>query len=157
MAEAFQTTATGCGKVTSLSVYLDASSTATKLVAGLYADASGHPGALIAQGSGTSLVAGWNDIPITSATVTQGSPYWIAILGTQGGVAQFRDGSSGCSSETSQQTNLTTLPQSWTSGTVYSSCPVSAFAGSIGCGMGGEVAVLLPPLLMLRRWRRRRL
>jgi hypothetical protein len=35
MAEAFQATATACGKVTTLNIYLDASSTATQLVAGL--------------------------------------------------------------------------------------------------------------------------
>src|ERR1700730_3509329 len=57
-AEAYQTTASASGTVTKLSVYVDTGSTATKLIAGVYGDAGGHPGTLLAQGSLTSPVAG---------------------------------------------------------------------------------------------------
>ncbi|HME68602.1 MAG TPA: PQQ-binding-like beta-propeller repeat protein [Myxococcota bacterium] len=117
VAEAFQTTVTASGAVTALHIYLDASSTATKLVAGLYADSAGHPGALISQGSTINLVApGWNVIPLSFWPVDKGTPYWIAVLGTQSGALGFRDGTGGCVSETSQENSLTALPLKWTTG-----------------------------------------
>jgi hypothetical protein len=132
LAEAFQTTASACGTVTSLSIYLDSSSTVTKLFAGLYADASGHPGALMAQGSNSAaLTAGaWNKITIPGGIVTAGQPYWLAILGTNSGLLRFRDGKGGCLSETSAQSNLTSLPSSWATGAIYSSCPASGYGSS---------------------------
>ncbi len=126
-AEAFQATAGASGTVGVLSIYIDASSTATTLVAGLYADSAGHPSTLISQGTGSQLTPGvWNNIPISGAIVTAGTPYWLGILGTQSGILRFRDGS-GCKSESSQQTNLTTLPSTWVSGTVWPSCPLSGY------------------------------
>ena len=50
LAEAFRTTASTTGPVSWLTVYLDSSATATELVAGLYADAAGKPGALLTTG-----------------------------------------------------------------------------------------------------------
>lgn len=50
-AQAFQAKATLTGWVTSLSVYLDGGSTATNVVAGLYANSSGHPSTLLTQGT----------------------------------------------------------------------------------------------------------
>ena len=49
-AEAFKATATTTGTVATLSVYVDTGSTATTLIAGLYADAAGKPGALLGSG-----------------------------------------------------------------------------------------------------------
>ena len=126
-AEAFQTTAVTSGTVGVLSIFVDAKSTAKTLVAGLYADSAGHPGALISQGTTSQLTAGgWNDIPISGAVVTSGTPYWLAILGTQSGTLGFRDGG-GCKSEESQQTNLTALPATWVSGKAWPSCPLSGY------------------------------
>jgi outer membrane protein assembly factor BamB len=131
-AEAFQVTASASGTVSTLSIYVDASSTATTMFAGIYAESSGHPGALIAQGSSSQLTAGaWNTIPIPGAIVSAGTPYWIAILGTQSGTLSFRDTTGGCLSETSGQTNLTALPSTWVTGTVYPTCPLSGY-GSAG-------------------------
>jgi outer membrane protein assembly factor BamB len=128
-AEAFPTTASSSGTVTTLWIYLDGSSTATKLVAGLYADSAGHPGALIAQGSSTALNASaWNAVTIPGAIVTAGQPYWIAILGTNSGQLHFRDGAA-CNSEGNAQSGLTALPSTWATGQVWSSsCPLSAYA-----------------------------
>jgi putative pyrroloquinoline-quinone binding quinoprotein len=134
-AEAFPTLASASGTVGKLSVYLNASSTATTLLAGLYRDSGGgHPGALIAQGSSSQLQAGaWNSISIPGAIVAAGTKYWIAILSPQNasGTLQFRNGKAGCTSETSAQTNLTALPLTWVTGKVWSSCPLSAY-GSTG-------------------------
>jgi PKD repeat protein len=128
-AEAFQSAASASGTVGSLKIYLDGSSTATKLVAGLYADNAGHPGALIAQGSSTALTpAAWNSVTIIpGAIVTAGQPYWIAILGTNSGLLRFRDRNGGCNSETNAQSNLTSLPSSWATGSIYPSCPLSGY------------------------------
>lgn len=126
LAEAFQATAVASGTVGVLSIYLDASSAAPTLVAGLYSDSNGHPGSLIALGSRSNLTPGaWNDIPIPGAVVSSGTPYWIAILGV-GGTARFRD-ASGCRAENSQQTNLTSLPATWVSGSAWASCPLSGY------------------------------
>src|SRR5580692_5782838 len=46
-AEAFTTTASTSGTVSSLAVYLDVTSQATKVVAGLYTENAGHPGTLL--------------------------------------------------------------------------------------------------------------
>ena len=136
-AEAFPANASAAGTVGKLSLYLDSTSTATTLIVGLYGDSGGgHPGALIAQGNSSQLQAGaWNSIAIPGAIVAAGTRYWIAILSPQNasGTLRFRDGpgAAGCTSETSAQTNLTALPLTWVTGTVWASCPLSAY-GSTG-------------------------
>ncbi|SFK69603.1 Ig-like domain-containing protein [Methylocapsa palsarum] len=131
-AEAFQTTAISSGTVRAISVYVDGSSTARTLIAGIYADSAGHPGPLITQGSSAALTASaWNAVTIPGASVTEGQPYWIAVLGINSGQLSFRDGSGGCKSEVSAQSDLTALPLSWMTGAIYPSCPLSAY-GSIG-------------------------
>jgi PKD repeat protein len=128
-AQAFQTQATVTGLVTHLSVYLDTSSTATKLVAGIYADNNGHPDTLLAQGTLTSPGAGgWKRVSLPATSLTAGKTYWIAIL-SPSDVLQFRDAVSSVSqlSETSAQSTLTTLPSTWTTGTVYYDGQLSAY------------------------------
>jgi glucose/arabinose dehydrogenase len=128
MAEAFETTAAATGTVSSMSVYLDAGSTASRVVLGLYADGGAHPGALLTQGVVTAPTAGaWNAVTVPSASVTAGTRYWTAILGTGSGGLRFRDRSGGCRSETSAQGTLTALPATWTSGSLYTDCPLSAY------------------------------
>ena len=131
-AEAFQTTASLSGTVGSLTVYIDTRSTATKVYLGLYADNNGHPGALLSQASSTSLALGtWNTIPISPVSVVASTRYWIAILGTTAGTPFFRDRASGsCKSESSSQSTLTSLPATWSTGTVYSDCPISAYGSA---------------------------
>jgi hypothetical protein len=131
-AEAFQTTAKASGNVKSLVLYLDASSTAPQLVAGLYADAGGHPGTMLGQGSSTPAVKGaWNPVSLPSTNVVAGTPYWIAILGTGSGTLAFRSSSAGgCNAETDSQISLTSLPSSWSSGAASSNCPASVFGAN---------------------------
>ncbi|HEV7494519.1 beta strand repeat-containing protein [Baekduia sp.] len=128
-AEAYQATANASGSVTQMSLYLDAGSNAAKATIGIYADgASTHPGALLAQGSSTTLTPGaWNTITLPSTALSAGTKYWIALLGSGGGTIRFRDGASGCRSETSSSTALTALPTTWTTGHAYSDCPLSAY------------------------------
>ncbi len=130
LAEAFSVTATTSGTVGTLAVYVDASSTATTLVAGLYAATGGHPGALLTQGLLSKPATGWNTLTVPSAAVAAGTAYWLALLGT-GGTIAFRDRccGGGSAAENSQQANLSTLPATWSSGAQWSDGPVSFYTG----------------------------
>jgi RHS repeat-associated protein len=98
---------------------------------GLYADNAGHPGTLLSQGTVSAPVArGWNAVPVAPASVTLGSNYWIAILSPSGDhAANVVKQATGTSlSEFSQQTTLTSLPSSWSSGASFSAGQISAYA-----------------------------
>jgi PKD repeat protein len=128
-AEAFQTVPTKSNAVTTVQVYLDSSSTATEVVAGIYKDNYGHPGTRIAEGKLSTLKAGaWNSVSISAASVTAGQPYWIAILGTKGQMA-FRDqvGSSTGKMETSASKTLTGLPYTWSGSATKTQAAMSLF------------------------------
>jgi PKD repeat protein len=128
-AEAFQAIPAKSSVATSIQVRLDASSTATELVAGIYRNNNGHPGALVAQGKLSQLKAGaWNAVPISAVSLTAGQPYWIAILGTKGQIA-FLDqvGSSTGLMETSASKTLTALPATWTIGATKAKAAMSVY------------------------------
>jgi hypothetical protein len=124
-------TANASGPLLGLRVYLDDVSVATTLVAGIYADAGGHPGSRIAQGTVRSPQRGaWSTVPLSDASISAGSRYWVAVLGSDGMLA-FRDRSDGsCSSETSASSSLTSLPSVWASGDRWSTCQLSAYGTS---------------------------
>jgi hypothetical protein len=132
LAEAFQYTADGSGTVTELVVYLDASSTASKVVVGLYADnGSDSPGALLAQATIAAPAAGsWNSAAVAGVNVVAGNRYWLAILQptSSTGTIRFRDTDSGGPAQTSLQTNLATLPSTWQTGSTFVNSPLSAYA-----------------------------
>ena len=128
-AAAFQTTASVTGQITGLPVYVDASSASTKLIAGLYADSNGRPGARLATGTLSSPKAGsWNTVALPATNVTAGTKYWIAILSASGEL-KFRDkvGSASLNSETSKSASLTSLPTTWSTGTVSANGPLSGY------------------------------
>ena len=116
------------GTTASISVYVDTSNAAKTLIVGLYSDRKGQPGSLLTQGSSSLLVGGaWNQVSISSAAVSSGRTYWIAVLG-RGGQFEFRDRAAGpCTSEISSQTSLTSLPSAWKTGAQRSTCPISAY------------------------------
>ncbi|NUR76463.1 MAG: Ig-like domain-containing protein [Thermoleophilia bacterium] len=127
-AEAFKATAAATGSVSQLRVYLDAGSTASSVVVGLYSNNAGHPGALLTSGTISAPAAGQNNtVTVSGASVTAGQTYWIAVLGPSGTI-KFRDrGAVGAgSSETSQQATLTSLPATWTTGTSFADGLISA-------------------------------
>lgn len=128
LAQAFPFIDNVSGSAQSIAIYLDSHSRSRTLIAGVYSDASGHPGKLLASGSKRSPTSGaWNTITITSTTVASGSKYWLAVLG-KGGALSLREISSGtCRSENSAQTSLSALPSTWKSGRTSATCPVSAY------------------------------
>jgi len=141
VAEAFRTTATASGTVTTLSVYVDAGSQATTLVAGLYAASGAHPGALLGQGTLAGPAGGaWNVVTVPGVAVTAGTDYWLAILSPSGsGTLRFRDRRGGMAAETSLSAGLGALPATWTTGAGYSDGPLSAY-GSTATGPILQVA-----------------
>jgi hypothetical protein len=130
-AEAFVFTASSSGTVHSLSVYIDSSNTATQVLVGLYNNtASNTPGNLLTYGTiSTPAKGAWNTVTVPNASVTSGVMYWIAVLGpVSAGTVQFRDVGSGGASQVSLQTNLASLPATWSPGTTYFNSPLSAYA-----------------------------
>jgi hypothetical protein len=110
------------------------------VLAAIYADRSGHPGALLASDTLSSPKAGaWNTLPISATTVSSSKSYWIAVLG-KGGKMVFRDRASGpCESVGSSQTSLASMPSAWSTGEQWSTCPVSAYVS------GTAAAVISSP------------
>jgi PKD repeat protein len=121
IAEAVKSTAQKNGVVTAIQFYLDAGSTATELVAGIYGDNNGHPGTLLAQGKLSTLKSGaTNTVSIPGVKLVANTPYWIATLGSKGQINfRIRKGSTSVPIEASKSSSLTTLPSTWTTGSVY--------------------------------------
>ena len=153
-AEAFPFTGATTGSAQSITIYVDSHSTAKTLIAGLYSDHNGHPGALLASGTKGSPGSGaWNLVTIPSTAVASGTKYWVALLG-KAGALYFRDRSNGtCRSENSAQQSLSALPSTWKSGPTWNTCPVSAYvsgtasitpAQPVGSAQGSLTGVLAP-------------
>ncbi|HUA75237.1 MAG TPA: right-handed parallel beta-helix repeat-containing protein [Solirubrobacteraceae bacterium] len=130
-AGAFRVRALSSGAVRTIYVYLAPGSAAGSLSAGIYRDAHGHPGALLASGAAAMSAPGsWSPVPIPRTTLVSGATYWLAVLG-KGGALRYRDRLRGpCASEASSQSSLTALPASWRTGASGASCPLSAYATS---------------------------
>ena len=130
-AEAFQFTATNSATATGVRVYLNATNQADTVTVGVYSDANGAPGTLLGQATSTTPVNGtWNTVALPgNVTITQGTTYWLAILSPrQHGTIGFRDkATGGPQSVVSSQSNLTTLPSTWTSGSSYATTGLSGF------------------------------
>jgi hypothetical protein len=128
-AESFSAIASAAGTARVMCIYLDATNTATQLVAGIYADAAGHPGALLAQGAltATPVNGDFNTIPLPPVPLAAGTRYWISILSPAGspGQLRFRDHHSGHRSssqaepsERSKKEHLAVLPDKWQAGKI---------------------------------------
>jgi hypothetical protein len=144
-AEAFPVRALTTGQVNSFSVYLDSSNRAQTVWVGMYTSANGHPQALLANGLISRPVAGqWNSVILSPVKVEGGTTYWLAVLGVNG-LIHFRDRSGNCRSETGGQ-NLSSLPATWTTGTLWPTCAPSMFetgtatAGSVPRSAGISVS-----------------
>jgi chitodextrinase len=137
-AEAAATTATAGGQINELLVYLTAANAATTVKLGLYSDSAGKPGVLLASGTIASVRNGaWNAAPITPVSVTAGTQYWIALLGS-GGTIAYRDRCCGSGSAVQTASGvLSALPSLWATGTYTGrDGPLSAY---------GDWTVSAPP------------
>ena len=140
-AQAFQYTASASGNVSDIELYVNSGSTATTVLVGLYSDASGRPGSLLASGSLQSPQSkAWNDIKLASnATLAQGTNYWIAVLGTNGKLNYLDTARGSAPSYVDSTKHLTSLPQTYSPGTKYNMSPASAYVN----GSPDTQAVLL--------------
>lgn len=114
-AEVYRTVADEAGAATALRVYVDATSSASALVIGLYGDSGGQPASLLASGRLANPQAGaWNQVTVSGPNLTAGTAYWISVLNPAdgAGVLRWRDraGGSGGAEQTSQSQGLVTLP-----------------------------------------------
>jgi chitodextrinase len=132
-AEAFKYTASSSGSAGALKFYVDSGSAATSLKVGVYSSNGTHPGTLLTSGVINSPAsAAWNTATLSpSVQLTSGTTYWIGFLGT-GGTLKYRDASSGSCSESASGTGLSALPATWTSGSAWPSCNLSAYVVSGG-------------------------
>jgi hypothetical protein len=130
-AEAFAFTALATGDARTLGFYVDSGSAATNLAVGLYSDAGGAPGALLADGSIDAPTAGaWNTVALgADPTLSSGSTYWIGLLGT-GGRLNYRDGAAGSCSESAAPSGIAALPAIWSTGVLWPTCDLSAYVSS---------------------------
>jgi hypothetical protein len=129
VAEAFQYTASASGTATELVLYVDPSASGLQIIVGVYSDVGNSPGSLLAQGSINLPVNGaWNTFSIPPTTITAGTSYWIAVVVPHGlGTVAFRDVPCCGRAQGSSQTNLTTLPATWSPGGNYPNSPLSAY------------------------------
>jgi hypothetical protein len=127
-AEAVRFRALASGLADTIHAYVGRANAASTVIVGLYADANGHPGALLSVGAVIDAVPGsWNAVSIARVSLAAGGVYWLAVLG-RGGSLRYRDRSHGsCSSETSPQGTLAALPTAWRTGATRRSCPLSAY------------------------------
>lgn len=128
MAEAFRQAASAAGTLAALAVYLDGQNTAGTVVVGLYAEAGGHPGTLLTQGTITGARAGtWNTVGVPPVSVQAGVTYWLAVLqpAATGGSLGIRDTSTRSVQSETSGVGLTALPATWTPGASWNSGSVS--------------------------------
>ena len=127
-AEAFPFPARTSGATGAVHVYIDSNDSARTLIVGLYANLNGHPGSLLTTGSLSAPQTGaWDTATVAPTQLVSGTTYWLAVLGT-GGTLRYRDRWHGpCNAQTSRQTNLGALAAQWSTGTLYSTCPISAY------------------------------
>jgi hypothetical protein len=111
VAEANQFAAVASGDATSLVIYIDASNRSTRFALGLYSDAAGVPGTLLAQGTATSVLNGaWNTVAISATALTSGTRYWIARLALAGSDVITRVNNGGSNLDRGDTRSNTSLP-----------------------------------------------
>jgi hypothetical protein len=156
-AEGFEYTAVASGTTGTLSFYVNAGNSASTLKLGIYSDNNGHPGTLLSSGSAASPASSaWTMVNLSPAvTIKSGTTYWIGFLGT-GGTLTYKDSASGSCSESYLTANQTSLPSTWSSGSSWPSCTLSAYvlAGATSTGpktgdINGDNSVNITDLSLL--------
>src|ERR1700733_6848857 len=142
LAQAFEYTASASGSTSSIDVYVNSGTTATKVSVGVYSNSGGKPGSLLASGSIASPKAGaGNALSVGSASITQGTPFCLC-LPRAGGQRNYPDstGQSGAAaSYVESSSGLTSLPANYAPGDEWSASPASFYA------MGSSAAAPAAP------------
>ena len=145
-AQAWSYTATASGSAGSIAFYVDSGNSAPALQLGLYSDLNGAPGTLLGSANVSSPKSGaWDTAALSGGpSVTSGTKYWLAVLGTGGGSVAFRDNAAGtgCATVVSSQSNLVALQQTFSKGMSWNSyCPASFYLS----GSGAQAPASSPP------------
>ena len=135
-AEAFQYTATASGASNDIELYVNKGTTATSVQVGLYSDATGEPGSLLASGTLTKPQAtGWNDVTVQGVSLSKGQNYWIAILPLGGALGYFDTAGGTAPAYAESNQNLSSLPQTYAAGTESNVSPVRAYVNGVPSGL----------------------
>jgi Concanavalin A-like lectin/glucanases superfamily len=128
-AQSYRATSKNKSVITGVKVFLASGSAATELVAGVYSDNAGHPGTLLTQGKRNSPQTNTtNTVVVPPITLEAGKTYWVAILGSKGGIKFSMKTGSTIPTEICKTTGLTTLPATWMPGIVApNNGPISAY------------------------------
>jgi glucose/arabinose dehydrogenase/PKD repeat protein len=130
--EAYAMTATASGPILGLRLHLDPTSEASRMLLGVYSDAAGEAGALLASATAEQLTAGaWNEARLDAPLLlTQGTTYWFAVLNPADstGVLWWNDRASATPGKdrTSRDGDLTAFPANWFIAQRYDAGPLSA-------------------------------
>jgi hypothetical protein len=130
-AQNYRVTSSASESVDRLNIYLDGSSTASKVELGLYAGKSGVAAARLGRCVITAPAAGaWNRCKITAVAVTSGTSYWTGILQPLGTTGTIRYRNSVGSGQTygSAASSLASLPTTWASGNDWGAQTGSVYA-----------------------------
>ena len=126
-ARAFPLVATKSGTARRIRIYLTRATRARVAMLALYTNVKGHPSRRLASGLVRRPRRGrWATVKVSPASVRAHHRYWIALLG-QGGRLAYRGTSGGCTSHSSAQGHLSSLPRRWRNGRRSSLCPISAY------------------------------
>jgi len=114
-AEAFAETPRYSAGLTSLHLYVDASSAATRVRIGLYTSSHGRPTFLLGQTTITDVAPGWNYVQVPTRSLSAGQRVWVAVLSPHGdGALRIRDdAASAPGAQTSLSARLLSLPVFW--------------------------------------------
>lgn len=127
--DAFALRTRAAGTTVAVQVYVDGGSTVRTIAVGIYSDALGRPGSLLAEGSASfPRAGGWTTVAITHARLVAGDTYWLAVLG-DGGVLRYRShGRRLCAGGVAVRVGARRLPILWSDGAtrVRPGCPISA-------------------------------
>jgi hypothetical protein len=129
LADAFAFEPRADGQATQVAFYVDASSTATALEIGVYADAARGPGALLGSAKVTPAPASWATGTLSTAIrVHAGERLWLAVLGVYGGggALAFRTRGGERASQ-ALPLGLAALPSPWGAGAPTTDGPASAY------------------------------
>jgi hypothetical protein len=117
---------------TAASISLDVANPSTGSVQlGLYSsDVNGSPNGLLAAGTISAPIQGWNTVAISPTAIKAGAKYWIAILDLVGVVSYFDTNGSGTDAPMSSSAALKGLPTIWTSGQTWLAGPASVYVSA---------------------------
>jgi hypothetical protein len=132
LAQAFVYTASSSGTTSDMEIYVGSGTTATRVYLGVYSNSAGEPGSLLTSGSISNPTAGaWNDVSVGPTSISSGTTYWLALLGTGGTLAyQDTQGGGGGESYVSSSRSLTSFPAVYSSGHEWAASPASIYVNA---------------------------